>query len=247
MPHAVLDADPERAAGQIAEACEVARVRQTPYALVVRAGTFEQYALQTEAPNPYPLTREEAIRLVLDGLDDQAAVVSTTGKASREVFEYRVATGAGHARDFLTVGSMGHCSQIALGISLRQPERPVYCLDGDGSVLMHMGSLAVIGMHAGANFKHVVINNGSHESVGGQPTVGFEIDIPAIAAASGYSHTARAGTAEEVMEEMARLAAVEGPALLEIRVKRGSRKDLGRPTKGPLENRDDLMNWLAGQ
>lgn len=245
LPYAVLETDPARAAVQIEEVCRVAVSEQTPYALVVRAGTFEPYKLARELPNPYPLTREEAIRLVLGGLDERAAVVSTTGKASREVFEYRVAQGEGHERDFLTVGSMGHCSQIALGLSLRQPDRQVYCLDGDGSVLMHMGSLAVIGANAGPNFKHIVINNGAHESVGGQPTVGFALDLPAIARGCGYRESLEASTPSAVEAAVARLAEIEGPALLEIRVNIGSRKDLGRPTQGPLQNRDELMAWLA--
>lgn len=246
LPYAVLDPELERAAAQVAEACAVASARQTPYALVVRAGTFEPYKLLKDLPNPYPLTREEAIKLVLERVEESAVVVSTTGKASREVFEHRAATGAGHARDFLTVGSMGHCSQIALGIALRQPDRPIYCLDGDGAVLMHMGSLAIVGAEAGPNYKHIAINNGAHESVGGQPTVGFGLDLPAIARGCGYRHVAQASTVVEIEAEMARLAEVEGPAFLEIRVNKGSRKDLGRPTKSPLENRDDLMKWLVG-
>lgn len=245
LPHAVLDRELPRATSQIKEACTVARDRQTPYALVVRAGTFDAYKLRNDLPNPYRHTREEAIKLVLDQVEEHAAIVSTTGKASRELFEYRARVGGSHAQDFLTVGSMGHCSQIALGLSLRQPNRPVYCLDGDGALLMHMGSLGVIGAHAGPNYKHIVINNGAHESVGGQPTVAFSLDIPAIARACGYRHAVRASTPEESKEAMARLVEVQGPALLEIRVRKGARAELGRPTKSPLENRNELMRWLA--
>lgn len=244
VPYAVLERDASRAAAQIKEACTLAHSRQGPYALIVRAGTFGAYQLRTTLPNDYPHSREEAIKLVLERLGDDALVVSTTGKASREVFEYRAALGRGHARDFLTVGSMGHASQIALGVSLRQKGRPVYCLDGDGSLLMHMGSLAIVGAEAGPNYKHIVINNGAHESVGGQPTAGFGVDIPAIARACGYRLATRASRLDEIKDGVDRLAAVDGPALLEIRVNTGSRKDLGRPTQSPLENRDELMRWL---
>jgi len=247
LPYAVLSHRWDEASAQIEEACKTALARQTPYTLVVRNGAFASYKLKRKVANEYPLTREQAIKQILDRLPKDAVVVSTTGKASREVFEHRVATGEGHARDFLTVGSMGHCSQIALGISLRRPERTVYCLDGDGAVLMHMGSLAIIGANAGSNYKHLVINNGAHESVGGQPTVAFGIDIPAVARACGYRHIDRASTAEEIDTAMTRLAEVEGPALLEIRVNTGARADLGRPTKTPLENRNDLMRWLASR
>src|SRR5690625_2863130 len=135
IPHQTLSTEEHLATDQIAEACKTALEKGTPYALLVRAGSFEKYELDTHSDNPYHLTREEAIGLILEGIGDEAVVVATTGKASREVFEYRVTTGAGHHRDFLTVGSMGHCSQIALGIGLRQPERTIYCFDGDGSVL----------------------------------------------------------------------------------------------------------------
>lgn len=245
LPYAVLSRSWHEAEAQIDEACKTALNRQTPYTLVARAGTFAPYELRKRVSNEYPLTREQAIKRVLARVPEDAVIVSTTGKASREVFEHRVETGEGHARDFLTVGAMGHCSQIALGVSLRRPERPVYCLDGDGAVLMHMGSLAIIGAHAGSNYKHVVINNGAHESVGGQPTVAFGLDIPAIARACGYRHVARASTDDEIDESLTHLANVEGPALLEIRVNTGARADLGRPTKTPLENRNELMRWLA--
>lgn len=245
LPHAVLSRSWDEAEAQIDEACKTALERQTPYFIVAREKTFASYKLQKRTANGHPLTREEAIKHILSRLPADAVVVSTTGKASREVFEHRVATGEGHARDFLTVGAMGHCSQIALGISLRRPERPVYCLDGDGAVLMHMGSLAIIGAHAGKNYKHVVINNGAHESVGGQPTVAFDVDIPTVARACGYKDVRRVVTADELGEALTWLHEVEGPALLEVRVNTGARADLGRPTKTPIENRDELMRWLS--
>ena len=112
--------------------------------------------------------------------------MSTTGKASRELFEIREANGQSHKYDFLTVGSMGHSSSIALGVALNKPERRVWCIDGDGAVLMHMGSMAVIGANSPKNLIHIVINNSAHETVGGMPTVASEINIVGVAKACGY-------------------------------------------------------------
>ena len=140
---------------------------------------------------------------------------------------------------------MGHCSQIALGVAAKKPERQVFCLDGDGAVLMHMGSLAIVGTQRPANFKHVVINNGAHDSVGGQPTAGFAVDFRAIALACGYTSAEAAKTREEVAAAVARLREARGPALLEVRVRKGARPDLGRPTTSPAENKRAFMKALG--
>lgn len=247
IPHTMLSSDPITAEGQIKAAVSNAIEHQRPCAIIVRAGTFAPYRLKNVPVEEQAMTREDAIGIILDCLDPDSVLISTTGKASREVFELRTARGQRHHRDFLTVGSMGHASQIALGVSLRKPERRVYCLDGDGAVLMHMGSLAIIGTRAGANYKHVVLNNGSHESVGGQPTAGFEVNFCAIASACGYKHVEAASGPEELKEALIRLHHARGPAMLEIRVRNGSRKDLGRPTSTPIANRDQFMDWLQSR
>ena len=191
------------------------------------------------------LNREDAVKMVIDSLNEQDIMVSTTGKTSREVYEYRVERTDGHQRDFLTVGSMGHASQIALGIAIKKSQQQVYCLDGDGAVLMHMGALPIIGASKRKNYKHVVINNGAHDSVGGQPTVGFEIELTAIAQASGYNWTASASNRTEVGKQLTELKKIDGPGFLEIKVRKGARKDLGRPAKRPMENKRDFMNFLG--
>jgi phosphonopyruvate decarboxylase len=247
IPYEILDSSLDDAGPAIAAACRAMRERSGPSALLVRAGAFGRYASKPESSAAYPLTREGALDALLPHVDPRGLLVSTTGKTSRELYEYRVRHGEGHGRDFLTVGSMGHASQIALGVALRRPDLPVYCIDGDGAVIMHMGSLAIIGARAPANFLHVVINNGAHDSVGGQPTVGFDMDLIAIALACGYRSARRAGTAEEVVAGMRALAHGEGPAFLEIRARKGAREDLGRPATSPLENRDQLMAWLRGR
>ena len=216
-----------------------------PYAFVVRKDTFEKYELMSNEATSYELSREDAIKLVINQLGDEDIVVSTTGMASRELFEYREQLKQDHNKDFLTVGSMGDSSQIALGIALSKPDRQVFCLDGDGAVIMHMGSLAIIGSESPKNFKHVVLNNGSHDSVGGQPTVAFDIDIIAIAESSGYNEVYRAETKEELVQKLSLLKSTDGPAMLEVRVNKGHRKDLARPTTTPIENKESFMRFLS--
>jgi len=190
------------------------------------------------------LSREEAAITALENLAPDAAVVSTTGKLSREIYEYREQSGEGHEKDFLNVGSMGHASQIALGIALNKPEREIYCFDGDGAVIMHMGALATGGTSGAVNYKHLVFNNGTHESVGGQPTVAGMIDLAGIAAANGYKKVLRAETKAELQEALRVVKNSEGPVFLEVRVRPGARKDLGRPRTKPHENKHQFMNFL---
>lgn len=171
----VLAKEEEKAEKQIAKAVNALQNKEV-FALVIEKDTFEDYKLQNVEVNDLNMSREEAIRTVATALGEKDCIVSTTGMISRELFEYRVAMNQGHERDFLTVGSMGHASQIALGIALAQPDRRVWCFDGDGAAIMHMGSMAIVANKAPKNYVHVVFNNGAHDSVGGQPTVGLKID-----------------------------------------------------------------------
>ena len=245
IPYSVLGVDVDHAEPIVEDA--VAHVRKTggPFALVIKKGAFTAYAAPQLQKAGFPLSREEAIQQVIDVLEERDVVVSTTGMPSREVYEYRTKRGAGHQRDFLTVGGMGHASQIALGIALQKPERSVYCLDGDGALLMHMGALALNGTLKPRNFKHIILNNGAHDSVGGQPTVALDIDIPSIARASAYEQVFKAETKQELQSSLASLKRSSGPSLLEIRVHCGARKDLGRPATTPGQNKDAFMDFLA--
>lgn len=215
------------------------------FAFIVRKNTFEPYTLQRHEVNDYPLSREEAIQKVAASLSAKDVIVSTTGMISRELFEYRTAQGQGHERDFLTVGSMGHASQIALGIALEKTDRRVWCFDGDGAALMHLGSVAIIADKAPENFVHVIFNNGAHDSVGGQPTVGLKVNLAGIAKAAGYKDAVSVTTAEDLGSALKVLKTMRGPVLLEVRVHRGNRKDLGRPTTTPIQNRDALMEFMG--
>ena len=229
---------------QIANAVNYMKTTNEVFALVVKKGTFDSYKLKNNRQYDYALEREEAIQMVAASMDKKAVVVSTTGKISRELFEYRENSEHAHHRDFLTVGSMGHASQIALGIALNKPDRNIYCFDGDGAVIMHMGSMGIVGEMAAKNFFHIVFNNGAHDSVGGQPTIGLNIDIPNIAACCGYKKVISVEKREELQEILTSLAANEGPVLLEIKVKKGSRDNLGRPTTTPIENKTALMDFI---
>lgn len=221
--------------------------RSGPVALLVAEGTFAPYKAQAKLASTLPLSREEAIARTVAHFDETTAVVSTTGHISRELYELRQTGQSNNVRDFLTVGSMGHSSSIALGMALAQPDRRVVCLDGDGALLMHLGALPIIGSSAPKNLLHVVLNNGAHDSVGGQPTVGFACDFGQIAAASGYRLTSRCETAEEIDAAIKQALSQEGPAFIEIRVRTGARSDLGRPKSTPRENRDGLMTWLGSK
>lgn len=211
-------------------------------AFVVRKGALS-FDEKVKYQNDYVLTREEAIRHIVSASKTDP-IVSTTGKASRELFEIREANREGHGCDFLTVGSMGHSSSIALGIALQKPETTVWCIDGDGAVLMHMGSMAVLGNQKPKNLIHVVINNGAHETVGGMPTVAGGADLVGIAKACGYPYAVR--VADETALDKELLAAKNRGELsfVEIKCAIGSRVDLGRPTTTPVENKKKIMAHL---
>ena len=217
--------------------------------MVIEKETFDAYTLQNVEKNDLTMSREEAIQTVAAALGEKDAIVSTTGMISRELFEYRTAMNEGHERDFLTVGSMGHASQIALGIALAKQDRRVWCFDGDGASIMHMGSMAIVANKAPKNYIHVVFNNGAHDSVGGQPTVGLKINLPAIAQAVGYPKTYSVSSKEELeillTSSFLHQTSCDGPVFLEVKVKKGNRKDLGRPTTTPTQNKEALMKFLC--
>lgn len=224
----------------------VAYMKETgeAFGLVVRKDTFDSYKPQIIPDSSLTLDRERAIELITGTILDQDVIVSTTGKISRELFEYRASMNQGHQQDFLTVGSMGHASQIALGVALNQPNRNVYCFDGDGATIMHTGNMAIIGTVAPKNYFHIVLNNGAHDSVGGQPTVGFKVDIPAVARAFGYKTVISVDNEADLICQLKDLTKRQAPLLLEVKVKKGARNDLGRPTTTPIENKKALMSFL---
>lgn len=244
IPYEVLPSSIKDVRSSVSKAFKYMSKNNAPYALIVRKDTFEKYSLKKKVRNDNLLSREEAIKCVVDSLSSKDIIVSTTGKASRELFEYRDYLKQGHEKDFLTVGSMGHSSQIALGIASETKNRKVFCLDGDGAVVMHMGSLAAIGSKSPKNFYHIVLNNGSYESVGGQPTFGYDIDIQKISKACGYKNVYLAKTKAEMKRKMGLLKKNIGPSLLEIRINSYSREDLGRPNISPVDNKKEFIKFV---
>ena len=216
----------------------------TPYAILVRKGTFEPYSLKTKTKTNFDLNREEAIIKTTELLSDSDIIVATTGKTSRELFEFRARNNQGHHRDFLTVGGMGHANQIALGISIAKPKKQFIVLMEMAAVLMHTGSLGIVGDLKIENFKHIIFNNGAHDSVGGQPTIGFDIDFGKIAKSFNYTTVFRIEKLNEFDEIFMNFQKEQGPCLLEIIVNKGARKDLGRPTVSPKENKINFMSFI---
>ncbi len=212
-------------------------------AFVVRKGGLS-FDGKVAYKNDCTMLREDIIRhiVAVSGTD---TIVSTTGKASRELFEIREANGEGHGYDFLTVGSMGHSSSIALGIALQKPEEKVWVVDGDGAVLMHMGSMALLGTNAPSNVVHIIINNGAHETVGGMPTVAGDLDFVAIARGCGYPHAVSVDTFEALDAALARAKSDSALHLIEVKCSIGARDDLGRPTTTARENKISFMETLA--
>ena len=211
-------------------------------AFIVRKGALE-YSEKVVYKNDNTMTREEIIRHIVQ-VTGEDPIVSTTGKASRELFETRVANGQSHQYDFLTVGSMGHSSSIALGVALNKPDRKIWCIDGDGAVLMHMGSMAVIGANVPKNLVHIVINNGAHETVGGMPTVASNMDIVAIAKACGYPNAISVSSFAQLDRVLNEAKSRNELSLIEVKCSIGARADLGRPTTTAIENKKGFMSFL---
>ena len=228
----------------LAKAYEYIKANNAPYALVIKKGTFEDYALQNNTTVEADMSREEAIEKIMLSAPETAAFVSTTGMASRELYELRDKHGQGHNRDFLTVGGMGHASQIALSIAMQKKDRLIYCIDGDGASIMQMGGMATIGTRNPSNMVHIVLNNGAHDSVGGQPTVGRQIDLCGIAKACGYGNVVKASTKEELDAILKDKNTFDKLTFIEVLVRKGARKDLGRPKTTPQENKKAMMEFL---
>jgi len=219
-----------------------------PHVLLIKKGTFSPFKM-TDAKSTLDLGREQAIHKILAKLDDTCRVISTTGMISREVYEYRQKFGTDVNRnfDFMTVGSMGHASLIALGLAMFSKNK-VICMDGDGSILMHMGSLTTVGQVKPENFIHIVLNNGAHDSVGGQPTCGHDISFTKMAQIAGYTTTVEINSEAELDTWLSKsVASLKGPVFVNVNVKKGNRADLGRPKSKPIENKINFMKTIHGR
>lgn len=244
VPYAVVDK--ETTAEQMRETAgvfrsELARGRQA--AFVVRKGALDGKTAPTKYENGYPLLREDVLKEIAAAAGNDI-IVSTTGKTSRELFEIREAGGQGHERDFLVVGSMGHASSVALSIALQRPARRVWCIDGDGAALMHMGAMAVIGQQHPGNLIHVIINNGAHESVGGLPTAAKDADFALAAKEFGYPHSVRVSERYFLRMALDTLKNERRLSMLEVKCGIGSREDLGRPDISLPEQKEAFMRCV---
>ncbi len=245
VEHFVLDADTtaEQVTAVLSERFAPQLAQGHAVAFVAAKGAFAPHS-SLRAPRALPLSREQAVGMLAAGLGQQDFLVSTTGKTSRELYEYRVNHGQGGERDFLTVGSMGHASSIALALAENQPGKRFWCLDGDGALLMHAGAMALIGSRKPANLVHVLLNNAAHESVGGMPTVADSVDWLAVARACGYVSARRVADADALASALEALRAEAGPAFLQIDVNLDCRVDLGRPKSMPQDNKRAFMEAL---
>jgi len=228
IPHFIYDGNNEKLRRAITEGVSIAKKKDKLFAILFFRGDIKPYPYSRSVHAE--MSRKEAINTILKNVDENTIFVATTGKISRELFEYREEMGEDHKTDFLNVGAMGYANAIALGISLNKKNKKIFVLDGDGAVLMHMGNLATIGHYKPENFYHIILNNLSYDSTGGQPTSANTVDFCKIARAVGYVYTHEIETKSQLISEMRHLNEIKGPALLVVRVKRGSEGNLRRPT-----------------
>jgi len=247
LPYITLSGTENNLELKINRAITSAMADKRPFVILVKKGAFSKYEIASSQKETELIKREQALEIILERLPDDAIIISTTGKTSREIFEIRAARNEPHFKDFLTVGSMGHCSSIALGIALSNPDRKVFCIDGDGALIMHMGSLATVGKMQAKNFFHLLINNKVHESVGGQNTAADGIDIPALVRSNGYNSVQSCSKKTDLKNIVEQFVLETGPAFLELMVEPGSRNDLGRPTIKPVDNKQEFMKYISGE
>ncbi|MCP4146347.1 MAG: phosphonopyruvate decarboxylase, partial [bacterium] len=225
MEYAVLDE--EKWKEQLTTAKEYMTKNQRPFIIAIKKGLFDDFKMPADSKTLPPLNREEAINTIVQNTSKDAVFISTTGKTSRELFEIREHREESHGKDFYTVGSMGCASSIAFGVSLAESRKKVFILDGDGAALMQLGTMATIGYYKNSRLKHILIDNNAHESTGGQPTISQSIELTKIARACGYQYAAEVASQEELIEAVKQLEINDKLSLLVVKVKKGSRADLG--------------------
>ena len=244
IPYKVLSNDNVTYEKLLSDLIATAKDKNRPVALIVKKGTFKKYKEQNNNNNNLQIKREDALELILNNLGQDDIVISTTGKTSREIFEIRDRNKMGHMQDFLTVGSMGHCSSIALGVALSKNNRKIICIDGDGSMLMHMGGLGTISSLQPKNYKYILLNNEAHESVGGQNTAAKNNDLSKIIAAFGFKTVVKAHNKNDLEKNLKKIINNNELSFIEVLIQPGSRSDLGRPTISPVKNKNSFMKFL---
>lgn len=242
IPHEIISSDPEQVDATIEKAKEYMTKNSKPFAIIVRKGIFEEDQPEKQ-PEVDLMTREEALKTIMALLEGDEIIISTTGKTSRELFEYRSSKKDGFDYDFYNIGAMGCAQSIALGVALEKKDKRVFVFDGDGAVLMQMGALATIGHCHPENFYHIIFDNNAHDSTGGQPTVSDTVDFVKIALACNYKSGKIVRNKKDLEKTLKELK--KGPTLIVVKVKKGARKDLGRPTMSPVEHKKHFMKYVV--
>ncbi|MCP6719465.1 MAG: phosphonopyruvate decarboxylase [Patescibacteria group bacterium] len=243
IPYVVLPNNRVEIENEIQKAKEYFRKTNLPYAIIIKKGTIEPCQIK-EKTDIYHLGREESIKAIIDNLEDEQIIIAGTGKISRELFEYRKANKQNNKTDFYVIGSMGCAASIALGIALKETQKKIFILDGDGSVLMRMGTLATIGHYSPNNLYHIILDNNAHDSTGGQPTVSNTVDFSKIAEFCNYKSFKVITNKQELKNTLLNIKDMKGPVMLVVKVKKGSRKDLGRPGRNIIERKKLFMDFL---
>lgn len=243
IPYKLLPKEINEAEKIIFEMKKLAEENKSPVAIIIEEGTLEEYHSTIEVKTGYEMKREDAIKTILENIEKEVVIISTTGKTSRELYEQRILRQE-IPRDFLTVGSMGCSSSIAVEIAIEKPEKKVFCFDGDGAVLMQMGALSTIGSCKPKNFNHIIFDNASHDSTGGQPTNSKNVNFEQIAIACGYNRARTVLTKQDLIDSIEEIRNIDGPNMIIVKVNKGARKDLGRPTSTPIENKEIFMKFL---
>ena len=246
IPYEVISKDNPNYQIQIERCVNIANKENRPTALLIRKGTFDKYDEASSTKSIDGMLREDALEIIINNLALDTIIVSTTGKTSREIFEIREKNNQSHKSDFLTVGSMGHCSSIALGIALAKPNRDVVCIDGDGFMLMQLGSLTTIAEFKPPNFRHILLNNKVHESVGGQSTAANYVDLSAIVSSMDVYKLFIAQSKRELTHVIKEFLDYKKSSFLEVIICPGSRSDLGRPSIKPVNNKLNFMKFIKG-
>lgn len=247
IPYTVLEDDDEKFAEVISKAVAYCKENRKPYALISPKGVMAGEK-ENNKDAVYPMSREEAIEVVLDNMPGDAIYSATTGRATRELFWLRERRGESKSHDFLNVGSMGHASSVALGMALSKPERKVVVLDGDSAAMMHMGALTMVSKLDVPNYMHIILNNGAHESVGGQPSAGHKIDFTKIADACGYKTVGKAVTnKEELIAAIQELKDCGKASFIDVRIHKGLSGTLPALKFDHREAIDALMDELKGE
>jgi len=243
IPYQILPQDLSGIEKIITEMTQKAREISAPTAIIIKSGTLEKYQSIKQKINKYEMTREDALLLIADFLKEKDIIVSTTGKCSRELYEYRLRKGQSQ-RDFLQVGSMGCCASQAFEIACQKKDRRVFAFDGDGAVLMQLGSLSAIGNYKPSNFYHIVFDNESHDSTGGQPSLSSNVNLQRVALACGYEGSLQVDNKYDLIETLKVLDKIKGPYMLVVKCNPGSRQDLGRPKSTPKENKEAFIKHI---